>query len=76
MLEDAAAICEAAGGSLADMVRVQLFGTDLREIAPALGPWRDAFAADPPAVTVVGVTGPHIIPGLTLASDLTAYIPG
>ena len=76
MLEDAAAICEAAGGSLQDMVRVQLFGTDLREIAPALGPWRDAFAAAPPAVTVVGVTGPHIIPGLTLASDLTAYIPG
>lgn len=76
MLDDTGAICEAAGGTLADIVRVQLFATDMREIAPALGPWRDAFAVDPPAVTVVGVTGPHIIPGLTLAADLTAYIPG
>ena len=38
MLDDAAAICEAAGGSIADMVRVQLFATDLREVAPARGP--------------------------------------
>jgi enamine deaminase RidA (YjgF/YER057c/UK114 family) len=75
MLDDAAAICEAAGGSIADMVRVQLFATDLREVASALGPWSDAFAADPPTFTVVGVTGPHIVPGLTLATDMTAYIP-
>jgi len=58
------------------MVRVQLFATDLAEVGPALGPWRDAFAAQAPTFTVVGVTGPHIIPGLTLATDMTAYIPG
>lgn len=75
ILEHAEAICKAAGGSLKDVVRVQIFTPDLREIGPALGPWAAAFPADTPALTVVGVTGPLPIPALALGADIMAYIP-
>jgi enamine deaminase RidA (YjgF/YER057c/UK114 family) len=75
ILEHADAVCRAAGGSLKDVVRMQVFTPDLREIGPALGPYREAFGDDPPALTVVGVTGPLPVPALALTTDLMAYIP-
>lgn len=75
ILEHLDAICRAAGGSLADIVRMQLFTPDLREVGPALGPWADAFGPDGPTLTVVGVSGPLPVPALALTVDTIAYLP-
>ncbi|GIW08577.1 MAG: hypothetical protein KatS3mg060_3382 [Dehalococcoidia bacterium] len=75
ILEHTDAICRAAGGSLRDVVRMQVFTPDLREIGPALGPWTAAFPSDAPTLTVVGVTGPLPVPSLALTTDIMAYIP-
>jgi enamine deaminase RidA (YjgF/YER057c/UK114 family) len=75
ILEHTDAICRAAGGSLRDVVRMQVFTPDLREIGAALGPWQAAFPSDAPTLTVVGVSGPLPVPALALTTDLMAYIP-
>lgn len=75
ILQHTEAICRAAGGRLEDVVRMQIFTPDLREIGAALGPWMAAFPQDGPTLTVVGVTGPLPVPGLALTTDIMAYIP-
>jgi enamine deaminase RidA (YjgF/YER057c/UK114 family) len=73
ILANAEAICGAAGCTISDVVRVQLFATDLGEVGAALGPWNDTFNVDAPTLSVVGVSGPHPVPDLALVADIVAY---
>lgn len=75
ILENVDRVCRAVGGSVRDVVRAELFCTDLSSIGSGIDPWNDAFRESPPTVSVMGVTGPHVVPSLTIAGDFIAYIP-
>ncbi|MFM9887781.1 MAG: RidA family protein [Burkholderiales bacterium] len=72
ILEHAGLICEAAGASLADIVRAQIFYTDLRDLAPSLEVWAGAFPEDPPVCSFVQVHDRLPVPGCTILVDFTA----
>ncbi|MBY0439858.1 MAG: hypothetical protein K2W80_16875 [Burkholderiales bacterium] len=75
VVDRAIALCSAAGTSLANMARLQLFMTDLSELDAA---WR-AFQRRLPGVdlpiSAVQVPGPLPVPGCTLMADLWVYAP-
>ena len=75
IVDRAEALCTAAGASLRDMVRLQLFMTDLSELDAA---WR-AFQRRLPGLdlplSAVQVPGPLPVPGCTLMADLWVYAP-
>ena len=75
IVDRAIALCEAAGTSLRDMVRLQLFMTNLSELDAA---WR-AFQRRLPGLdlplSAVQVPGPLPVPGCTLMADLWVYAP-
>lgn len=75
IVEHVEAVCTAAGGSISDVARVQLFSTKLTEIGSALGPWNETFVEEAPTLSIIGVTGPHVVPGLTMVADVIAYMP-
>jgi 2-iminobutanoate/2-iminopropanoate deaminase len=54
-LENLAAVCEAAGASLADAVRLTVYVTDMSSFAQVNEAYAAFFAADPPARATVGV---------------------
>lgn len=68
-------ICEAAGGSLTSVVKVQTHLTDVSQFDAVNEVWKRAFSIDPPAWTVVGVNGPLPIAGATMACSFIAYVP-
>ena len=75
IIEIAEKRCAAAGTSLANVVRVQQFHTDIGEFYPVhrawqrhLGDWALPFAA-------VEVPSPLPVPGCTLLMDLWVYVP-
>ena len=75
IVDRAEALCTAAGASLRDMVRLQLFMTDLSGLDAA---WR-AFQRRLPGLdlplSAVQVPGPLPVPGCTLMADLWVYAP-
>ena len=54
-LENLAAVCEAAGTTLARAVRITIYMTDLGAFAEVNDVCAEIFAADPPARATVGV---------------------
>jgi 2-iminobutanoate/2-iminopropanoate deaminase len=54
-LENVAAICEAAGTSLANAVRITVWLTDMRDFAQVNEAYADFFESDPPARVAVQV---------------------
>ena len=73
ILQNVQALCGAAGGSLANLVKAQVFLTDLRDLAPTAEVWAQAFASDPPARTAVQVpTLP--VPGCTVMAWFIGYV--
>lgn len=54
-LENLAAVCEAAGVSLADAVKMTVYMTDLSAFAAVNEVYGSFFAADPPARVAIGV---------------------
>jgi 2-iminobutanoate/2-iminopropanoate deaminase len=54
-LENLAAVCEAAGATLADAVRLTVYTTRLEEFAAINEAYAAFFAAEPPARVAVGV---------------------
>lgn len=54
-LHNVDAIVEAAGGSLADVVKVTVYMTDMQEFAEVNEVYAEFFASDPPARAVVEV---------------------
>lgn len=70
-----AAICEAAGTSLENVVKRQAFFTDLREFAPSWEVWQASFNGVLPAECTIGLKAPLVVPGCTITMDVIAYAP-
>jgi enamine deaminase RidA (YjgF/YER057c/UK114 family) len=76
ILARAAGICERAGTSLDNVVRIQHFHTDLNELFPALEVWQEVLPGRPLPFTALGVPRHMPAPGVTVLLDLWVYIPG
>lgn len=75
MLDNVAAICAAAGTSLANICRRQAFHDDFRWFAQTMEEWHAHFPEDPPASTTLEVGGPLLAPGAHVLLDLIGYVP-
>jgi enamine deaminase RidA (YjgF/YER057c/UK114 family) len=75
ILRNAQAICEAAGTTLDNVVRAQLFYRDLNELYPSMQVWKAAFPAAPPAATMVQVHDVLPVPECTILADFIAWVP-
>ena len=69
-------ICAIAGTSLDNIVRIQHFHTDLRELLPALEVWQEFLPGKPLPFTAVGVPQHMPAPGVSILLDLWVYAPG
>jgi 2-iminobutanoate/2-iminopropanoate deaminase len=54
-LENLAAVCEAAGATLGDAVRLSVYMTDMRAFAEVNEVYGSFFESDPPARVTIGV---------------------
>ena len=74
MLANAQKLCRAAGTSLANIVRIQQFHTDLREFYPAYQAWQQHLPGQHLPFSAVEV--PFLpVPGCTVQLDLWVYAP-
>lgn len=72
-----AAICAAAGTSIANTCKVQAFLDDLSALPEVLDAWRSAFPVAPPALTCVAMGGPQplLAPGSHVQMDFIIHAP-
>ncbi len=75
ILDVAEDICDAAGTSLRNVVRVQQFHTDLAEFYPAYQVWQRRLPSMPLPFSAVRVLAPHAAPPCTVLVDLWVYAP-
>ena len=75
MLDNAAAIFEAAGSSLDNLCRQMTFFDDLRWAGEAEAEFAARFPTAAPAGTSLAVGGPLVVPGAHMVADLTGYVP-
>lgn len=75
MLDNVAAICQAAGTSLENICRRQAFHDDFTWFAQTMEEWHAHFPTDPPASTTIQVGGPLLVPGAHVLLDLIGYVP-
>ena len=68
-------LCAAAGTSLANVVRVLQFHTDIREFYPVYKVWERKLAGNPVPFSAVEVPAPLPIPGATVLIEAWAYAP-
>jgi 2-iminobutanoate/2-iminopropanoate deaminase len=54
-LENLAAVCQAAGATLGDAVRITIYMTDMSEFASVNEVYASFFESDPPARVAIGV---------------------
>ena len=74
LLANAEKICRAAGTSLANVVRIQQFHTDLAEFYPAWQVWQQHLPGQHLPFSAVEV--PFLpVPGCTVQLDLWVYVP-
>ena len=74
MLGNAQTLCEAAGTSLANVVRIQQFHTDLKDFYPAYQVWEQHLPGQYLPYSAVEV--PFLpVPGCTVQLDLWLYAP-
>ena len=73
ILAKAETICAAAGTSLAHVVRVQQFHTDLAELPAAHGAWRQRLGEQALPFSAIGVPDPLPIPGCSMLMDFWLY---
>ena len=74
MLTNAAKLCKVAGTSLANVVRIQQFHTDLKEFYPAYQTWQQHLPGQHLPFSAVEV--PFLpVPGCTVQLDLWVYAP-
>jgi enamine deaminase RidA (YjgF/YER057c/UK114 family) len=70
-----AEVCEAGGTSLANLLRVRAYLTDVRDTFAVYAALREVVDSDPPCVVVTGVPGPLQVPGCTVVADAVAFVP-
>lgn len=75
LLETVQRVCEAAGTSLDNLLRVHQFHTDLREFYPMHKVWHDVLPGHPIPFAAVQVPAPLPAPGCTVMLDLWVYAP-
>ena len=74
MLTNAQKLCAAAGTSLANVVRIQQFHTDLHDFYPAYQVWQQHLPGQHLPYSAVEV--PFLpVPGCTVQLDLWVYVP-
>jgi len=70
----AQSICQTAGADLANLVRLQLFLTDLTELAPAIEAWSDAL--DGLALPLSAIEVDWLpVPGARILADIWVHAP-
>lgn len=72
VLENLKAILAAAGGSLSDVLRCEVFVVDLKEMAEFNAVWREYFPTDPP--TRIGVQVVDLAAGARVEMTAVAYV--
>lgn len=77
LLERMQRICEAGGSSLPEVCKVHAFLDDLEHLPEVLAAWTNAFPADPPALTALGMGGERslLAPGAHVQLDCIAHVP-
>lgn len=75
LLDVAEDACARAGTTLANVVRIQHFHTDLREFHAACGVWQRRLPGRPLPISAVEVPAPLLVPGCTVQLDLWIYAP-
>jgi enamine deaminase RidA (YjgF/YER057c/UK114 family) len=75
IIDNIARLCEAAGTSLANVVRVLQFHTDIREFYPVYKVWERVLRGRPLPFSAVEVPSPLPVPGTTLLIEAWAYVP-
>ena len=75
IIDNIARLCEAAGTSLANVVRVLQFHTDIREFYPVYKVWERKLAGRPLPFPAVEVPAPLPVPGATLLIEAWVYAP-
>jgi enamine deaminase RidA (YjgF/YER057c/UK114 family) len=74
IVDNIARLCETAGTSLANVVRVQQFHTDIREFYPVYKVWERRLGGRPLPFSAVEVP-PLPVPGATLLIEAWVYAP-
>lgn len=75
LLDVADEVCRQAGTTLANVVRIQQFHTNLNELYPACKVWQERLPGVPLPLSAVQVPAPLIVPGATVMLDLWVYAP-
>ena len=75
MLKNVAAICEAAGTSLENVVRRACFHDTGERFAESMAEWASHFPDRKPCSTTLIIGGPLVVPGAHTLLDLMAYVP-
>ena len=70
-----ARLCEAAGTSLGNVVRVLQFHTDIAEFYPVYKVWQRHLRGRPLAFAAIEVPAPLPVPGATVMIEAWAYAP-
>jgi 2-iminobutanoate/2-iminopropanoate deaminase len=73
-LANLAAVCAAAGATLADAVRVTVYLTDMGAFAEVNEAYAEAFPSDPPARVAIGVAA--LPKGAQVEIDAVVALPG
>jgi enamine deaminase RidA (YjgF/YER057c/UK114 family) len=74
LLDVAEDTCSAGGTSLANVVRIQQFHTDLREFHAACAVWRRRLPGRPLPISAVQVPAPLVVPGCSVQLDLWVHV--
>ena len=75
--EDVQAICEAAGTSIENTVKADLFISDFADLSTVFAAWPEPFTSGLPAAGFFEVpAGSQEIPACDLSADLVIYVPG
>jgi enamine deaminase RidA (YjgF/YER057c/UK114 family) len=75
LIAEAGQICKGAGTTLENIVRIQQFHTDLRELPGACRAWQRRLPGRPLPLSAIRVPAPLVVPGCTVQLDLWVYAP-
>jgi enamine deaminase RidA (YjgF/YER057c/UK114 family) len=75
ILDKAERLCAAAGTSLANVVRVQMFFSDIAAFYPVYRTWERRMGGGALPFSAVEVPGPLPTPGATILMDIWVYAP-
>jgi enamine deaminase RidA (YjgF/YER057c/UK114 family) len=75
ILSKAQKICEAAGTSLENVVRIQQFHTDISDFCPVMEVWQDFLPGRPLPFSAVQCGPAMPVPGATILMDLWVFAP-